>query len=100
MVRTQLQIDDDTYEALREVAHKQRRSMSAVAREILREDLVEQRGKKAALMEDSSFIGSGASSEPAVSRSKRVSALGICADIPDFGTEEFHKSKQEKKVSR
>ncbi len=39
MVRTQLQIDNVTYEALRDAAHKQKRSMSAVVREILHEKL-------------------------------------------------------------
>jgi hypothetical protein len=35
MVRTQLQLDRRTYEALRARAHKERKSMSAVAREVL-----------------------------------------------------------------
>ena len=39
MVRTQLQIDDITYERLRETAHKQKRSMSAVVRDILHQQL-------------------------------------------------------------
>ena len=39
MTRTQLQIDDDTYEALRLRAYKERKSMSAVVRELLREGL-------------------------------------------------------------
>ena len=30
-----------------------------------------------------------------VVQAERVSALGICADIPGFGTEEFLKSKRE-----
>ena len=39
MVRTQLQIDKNTYELLRETAHKQKRSMSAVVRDILQQQL-------------------------------------------------------------
>lgn len=42
MVRTQLQIDEDTYDALRETAHRQKKSMSAVARDILKLHLVAQ----------------------------------------------------------
>ncbi|MHB0936166.1 MAG: ribbon-helix-helix domain-containing protein [Armatimonadota bacterium] len=39
MVRTQLQLDEPTYEALRRVAHRRRTSMSSVVREILHEHL-------------------------------------------------------------
>ena len=39
MTRTQLQIDDDTYEALRLLAYKERKSMYAVVRELLRDSL-------------------------------------------------------------
>lgn len=35
------------------------------------------------------------SGRPPVETAERVSALGICADIPGFGTEEFLKSKRE-----
>ena len=34
------------------------------------------------------------SGRPPVAEPERVSALGICADIPGFGTEEFVKSKR------
>ncbi len=44
MTRTQLQLDDDTYDALRRRAYRDRKSLSAVAREILRSGLgLEQR---------------------------------------------------------
>jgi len=46
MVRTQLQIDDDTYEALRESAHRQKKSMSALVRSILRDHLTTERTEK------------------------------------------------------
>jgi hypothetical protein len=39
MVRTQIQLDEALFEALREKAHRERRSMSAVIRQALREDL-------------------------------------------------------------
>jgi plasmid stability protein len=39
MTRTQLQLDDDTYDALRRRAYEQRKSLSAVARDILRSGL-------------------------------------------------------------
>ncbi len=61
MTRTQLQLDDDTYEALRIRAHSQRKSMSAVAREILRENLGLRERSDATGVADFSFIGSGAS---------------------------------------
>jgi hypothetical protein len=67
MVRTQLQIDDDTYEALREAAHNQRKSMSAVARDMLREGLMGQMPEKPTIKETFSFIGSGASKEHDIS---------------------------------
>lgn len=64
MVRTQLQIDESTYEALREAAHRQRKSMSAIVRDILQEHL--QREKKPE-MRTFSFVGSGSSGESDVS---------------------------------
>ena len=66
MVRTQLQIDEATYEALRHTAHKQRKSMSAVAREILREHLegAAHRGAKRAKF---TFVGAGASGRKDIS---------------------------------
>ena len=61
MVRTQMQIDEPTYEKLRETAHRQRKSMSAVVREILHEHL--DKGTNPRGMADSQFhfIGIGAS---------------------------------------
>jgi len=67
MVRTQLQMDEDTYEALRESAHKQKKSMSAVAREILRESLLDRKPKESDLKEKFSFISSGSSGESDIS---------------------------------
>jgi hypothetical protein len=60
MVRTQLQIDEKTYEAIRLRAHLERKSISAVVREILSEALGrENRGPRGTT--SFSFIGSGAS---------------------------------------
>ena len=39
MTRTQLQLDNDTYQVLRHRAYAERKSMSAVAREALRKGL-------------------------------------------------------------
>ena len=68
MVRTQLQMDDETYEALRESAHKQKKSMSAVVREILRNNLTRpQKGSEQIaeidLMKKYPWIGLGKSDE-------------------------------------
>jgi plasmid stability protein len=58
MIRTQLQLDDASYNALREMAHKQHKSMSAVAREIFHAHLA---AKKPIKVSSFTFIGSGAS---------------------------------------
>ncbi len=54
---------DDTYEALRNAAYRQRKSMSEVARVILKERLVQRADSKTKLAEQFSFIGSGSSKE-------------------------------------
>ena len=64
MVRTQLQLDEPTYSALREVAHKQRKSMSAVAREILHSHLTAEKPLK---LRTFSFVGAGASGRSDIS---------------------------------
>ena len=61
MTRTQLQIDDETYEALRAKAFNERRSMSAVARDLLRESLGLARPERRPVDEEFTFIGSGSS---------------------------------------
>jgi len=64
MVRTQLQLDKPTYEALRRVAHRRRTSMSSVVREILHDHLdIKERVDYTKL----SFIGSGSSKEGDIS---------------------------------
>ena len=68
MVRTQLQIDEVTYEALRVKAHNQRKSMSAVVREILKESLVEPKAQNSQTQETIlkkkySWISAGKSNE-------------------------------------
>lgn len=67
MVRTQLQIDETTFEALREKAHKEHKSLSAVVREILHEHLhgaAEHRGLRGKTF---SFVSSGASGRKDIS---------------------------------
>lgn len=69
MVRTQLQIDESTYEALRLRAHLQHKSISAVARELLREGLIPKATKIREKREkySFSFISSGASGRTDIS---------------------------------
>jgi hypothetical protein len=64
MVRTQLQLDEPTYEALRRVAHRRRTSMSSVVRDILHEHL---QIKGSTDYTKLSFIGAGASGRSDVS---------------------------------
>jgi len=60
MVRTQLQLDETTYEALRKTAHTERKSMSEVAREILSANLVRE-SKPRLTIKDFPWVASGAS---------------------------------------
>lgn len=66
MTRTQLQLDDDTYEALRLRAYQERKSLSAVARDLLRAGLgvPDPGGIKDAQF---TFISSGASGRSDIS---------------------------------
>lgn len=59
MTRTQLQIDDETYEALRVRAFSERRSMSAVVRELLRAGLRLEKTDRGDIRSEFPFIGSG-----------------------------------------
>ena len=67
MVRTQMQIDEPTYEKLRETAHRQRRSMSAVVREILHEHLEDTTESRGIAGKTFGFIGKGASGRKDIS---------------------------------
>jgi hypothetical protein len=61
MVRTQLQIDEETYDALRDSAYKQHKSISAVVRSILRTNLIEDKQSELELKSKFRFISSGSS---------------------------------------
>ena len=61
MVRIQLQIDDETFEALRNTAHRQKKSMSYVVRGILRTNLLEEKQVENKLKNKFRFISSGSS---------------------------------------
>ena len=61
MKRTQLQLDESTYQALRERAYKEGRSISAVAREILSRSLGRGPAKRRLGEKDFPFVGAGAS---------------------------------------
>ena len=67
MTRTQLQIDDETYEALRARAFSQHRSMSSVARQLLRESLGLARPEPEPVDPEFTFIGSAASGHTDIS---------------------------------
>lgn len=67
MIRTQLQIDNDIYEALRLKAHQERKSMSALAREILRESLAPGVSGYKTKSKKLSFINSGVSGRTDIS---------------------------------
>lgn len=67
MTRTQLQLDDDTYEALRRRAYQERKSLSAVARELLREGLGFSKPTESQGLEEFTFIGAGNSGRSDIS---------------------------------
>lgn len=58
MVRTQIQLDETTYEELRRIAHRRHTSMSSVVRELLHNQLTIAEGHPAQPL---SFIAAGAS---------------------------------------
>jgi len=62
MKRTQIQLDDSTYEALRRRAREQQKSIPAVAREILA-GVLKGRKKEHYTLADFSFVGSGRSAK-------------------------------------
>ena len=59
MKRTQLQIEESTYEALRRRAYEEGKSISAVVRELLAEGLGERRRERRLTIDDFPFVGSG-----------------------------------------
>lgn len=63
MKRTQIQLDERTYQALRRAAHDQGRSMSAVARDAIARDLNVTLVKRRLTLEDFTSIGAGASDD-------------------------------------
>ena len=58
--RTQIQLDDETYEALRQRAHEERRSISALIREALTKSPAPGR-RRLMRLQDFRFVGSGRS---------------------------------------
>lgn len=59
MKRTQIQLDDDTYAAVRRKAYEERRSISSVVRDALREKLGTGKRKKRLTLASFPFIGAG-----------------------------------------
>ncbi len=66
MKRTQIQLDEATYEAVRRKAFEQGRSMASVVRETLAEAFgtSARRGKRKLTIEDFTFIGMGRDPNP------------------------------------
>ena len=61
MRRTQIQLDDRTYETLRRQAFQKGCSISSLVRELLGQSLGPRRTKRPAALKDFSFIGAGRS---------------------------------------
>ena len=61
MRRTQIQLDDKTYAALRRRAYEQGRSISALARELLAQSLGARRPTRRLTLKDFPFVGVGSS---------------------------------------
>ena len=64
MKRTQIQLDDATYEAVRHRAFEQGRSMAAVVREALSEAFGAPATKPPRTIEDFTFVGMGTDPNP------------------------------------
>ena len=67
LVRTQLQLDDDLYESLRLRAYRERKSMSTVARELLRGALLPPEAPARGEEPGFSFVGPGSSGRSDIS---------------------------------
>ena len=59
MKRTQVQLDDETYAAVRRKAYEEQRSISSVVRDALREKLGTKKERKRLTTASFPFIGSG-----------------------------------------
>jgi len=57
--RTQIQLDDETYAAVRRKAYEDHRSISSVVREALGEKFGSKKGKKRLTLASFPFIGAG-----------------------------------------
>jgi len=60
MIRTQIQLDESTWERLRQIAFQRKSSIAAVVREMIKAQVSPKRKTKLR-MEDFTFIGSGRS---------------------------------------
>ena len=67
MKRTQIQLDERTYEALRRRAFKKGCSVSALIRELLAHAMGAGRAKRRATLKDFTFIGAGRSGQDRIS---------------------------------
>ena len=67
MVRIQLQLDEKTYDAVRDKAHREHKSMSAIVREILHKHIGSQHDAGGVRNKSFSFVSSGASGRKDIS---------------------------------
>ena len=63
MKRAQIQLEEETYEALRHRAFSEKRSVAAVIREILRKDMAASCSSTSSSIRDFSFVASGRSKQ-------------------------------------
>lgn len=101
MKRTQIQLDDRTYQALRRAAHDQGRSMSSVAREAIARGLDVAPEKRRLTMRDfESMIGMGASDDgdlaPVSVNHDEALAEALYEDIRR-GQEEYRRQEELRK---
>ena len=70
MVRTQIQLDQETWEALRYEAFKAKRSLSAIIRDTLKNRTAKVKNTRVVSIKKFSFVGSGKSSNKKVNVSE------------------------------
>lgn len=71
MIRTQIQLDEEMWEALRNKAFRKKQSLSSVIREILRTYNRREFLRQPRSFRNFSFVGSGMSSKKTVSTSEK-----------------------------
>ena len=87
MKKTQIQLDDETYAALRRRAYEEHRSISSVVREALGEKLGTRKRKRRLTLKDFPFVGVGRTRQgsltPVSERHDEALAQAILEDLRD-----------------